>query len=358
MDISKVDPNLAFSSIGGEEIQWISSHDKRFSIHGVHYDEKNGRYIRVPDEVIKDIPNLTYLARMTAGGRLRFVTNSKFIAIKASLPAYSPMPHMSITGSHGFSVYADNFFRARYSPVFKDFEVVFSGDGDEKVYFAEKKAIANTSEKRVIDVYFPLYGGVCELYIGVEPGSIIDVAPPYANKKPMVFYGSSITQGACVTRPGNDYIATLARKLNLDYINLGFSGNGNCEEPMLEYINSIDACLFAFDYNMYQDKKDRVLPPHFSIYERLRNSHPDAAILMYDKPGCDYEPYPEREETIRLTYEKATALGDKRVGYVPTYDLLGETDRDSCMVDCSHPSDLGAYRMAEALYPVALKILD
>ena len=356
MDIAKIDYHLASSPISGENIEWISSHDKRFSIHGVFYDKKNSRYTRLPEEVVEKVPNLTYLARMTAGGRLRFVTDSKFIAIKASIPAYSPMPHMSITGSHGFSVYADNFFRARYSPVFKDFLTAHENK-DENVYFAEKKAIAESNKKRLVEIYFPLYGGLNELFVGVEPGSIIDVAPPFANKKPMVFYGSSITQGACVTRPGNDYIATLARKLNLDYINLGFSGSGNCEEPMLEYINSIDACLYAYDYNMWKEKKDRILPPHFSIYEKFRKSHPDTAILIYDKPGCDYEPYPEREEIIRSTYQKAVALGDKHVEYIPAYDLLGETDRDSCMVDCSHPGDLGAYRMAEALYPVVQKIL-
>lgn len=340
-------------------MEWLNARDKRFSLHGVFYDEKNGRYIRVPDEVADaSRPYLYHLTRMTAGGRLRFVTDSKFISIKAALIAYSPMPHMSISGSHGFSVYADSFFRARYSPTFKDFIPFPEDPYSESICFAERKSIAETNEKRVIEIYFPLYGGVNELFIGVDPGSTIEVAPPYINKKPLVFYGSSITQGACVTRPGNDYIAILARKLNMDYINLGFSGSGNCEEAMLEYINSIDACLFAYDYNMYKERKDRVLPPHFSIYERFRKSHPDAAILLYDKPGCDYEPYPEREEIIRATYLKARELGDLRVGYIPAKDLLGESDRDACMVDCSHPSDLGAMRMADALYPIVKKILN
>lgn len=356
MDIAKIDYHLASSPINGEEIQWLNAQDEQFSLHGVFYDEKNGRYARLPEELVEQVPRLTYLSRMTAGGRLRFVTDSKIIAIKASIPAYSPMPHMSITGSHGFSVYADNFFRARYSPVFKDFLTAHDNE-DENVYFAEKKTIAETNEKRLIEIYFPLYGGLNELFIGVEPGSVIEVAPGYSNPKPMVFYGSSITQGACVTRPGLDYTATLARKLNMDFINLGFSGSGNCEEPMLEYIESIDACLYAYDYNMWKNQPDRVLPPHFSIYERFRKSHPDAGILLYDKPGCDLEPYPEREEIIRATYEKTLELGDDRVGYIPTKAFLGETDRDSCMVDPSHPGDLGAYRMAEALIPVIKKII-
>lgn len=358
MDIATLDSNLASCSFDNSTVEWISAHDKRISLHGVFYDKENQRYIRVPDEVADASKQYLYvLTRMTAGGRVRFVTDSDFIAIKAAVPAFSPAPHMSITLTHGFSVYADSFFRARYSPTFNDLRTIPEDPFTANVCFAEKKVISDSKKKRVIDIYFPLYGGVSELFVGVSPGSVIETAPPYINKKPMVFYGSSITQGACVTRPGNDYVATIARKLNMDFINLGFSGSGNCEEAMLEYINSIDACLFAYDYNMYQNKKDRVLPPHFSIYEMFRNSHPDAAILLYDKPGCDYESYPEREEIIYQTYQKALALGDNHVGYVPAKDLLGETDRDSCMVDCSHPSDLGAMRMADALIPVIEKIL-
>ena len=120
-----------------------------------------------------------------------------------------------------------------------------------------------------------------------------------------IYYGSSITQGACVTRPGNDYISILARRLDCDYINLGFSGNGNAEDAMIDYILSIDADLYAFDYNMYPNRKERILPSHFSIYERIRKKHPDAAILLYDKPN---EYWSEREDIIRSTYNKTQEL--------------------------------------------------
>ena len=89
---------------------------------------------------------------------------------------------------------------------------------------------------------------------------------------------------------------------------------------------------------------------HFSIYERIRQKHPDALILLHDKPGCDYEPYPEREKIIFSTYEEALRLGDKRVCYICARELLGEKDRDCCMADTAHPTDLGAMRMADAIY--------
>ncbi len=356
MDISVIDKNLAQTGIEGVELEWISSHDERFSVHGVYYDEKEGLYVRMPVDVAKEANiNLGGLAMLTSGGRLRFVTDSPYIAIKASVPARKPMPHMSITGSTGFSVYADGVFQNRVSPVFDDFKNMPANPIDGKVIFAEKKDFIKVGKKQLVEIYFPLYGGVFELYIGVAPGSEVECAPPYKHKKPMLFYGSSITQGACVSRPGNDYISIIARRLDSDYINLGFSGSGNAEDAMLDYITSIDASLYGFDYNLYPNRKDRVLPPHFSIYEKIRKMHPDAAIILYDKPG---DLWAEREAIIRSTYEKARELGDENVGFVPAIALWGEKERDACTVDLLHPNDLGAMRMADALYPVIFELLE
>ncbi len=357
MDISTIDINLASGKID-DNIKWVSSHNEYFSVHGMFYNHDEELYMRVPEDVVKATGNLNLhtLSRMTSGGRLRFITNSKFIALKASLPAFSPAPHMPITLTHGFSVYADGVFKNRYSATFKNFLEVKEHDLKNRIVFAEKKIIGESDEERVIEIYFPLYGGVSQLYVGVSSDAIIKAAPPYKNKKPLLFYGSSITQGACVSRPGNDYVSILARKLNSDYINLGFSGNGNAEAAMIDHITSIDASLYAFDYNMYPNKKDRILPPHFSIYERIREKHPNSLILLYDKPGCDYEPYPEREKIIISTYEKALKHGDKRVCYIPTRELLGEKDRDCCMADVSHPTDLGAMRIADSIYAAVSKM--
>ena len=354
MDISKIDMHLAQGKVDND-IKWTNCLDEPFSLHGVFYNQKENLFVRVPQEVVEETgnPSLEILSRMTSGGRIRFVTDSDFIAIKASLPALSPAPNLPITLSHGFSVYADGKFRNRYSPVFKDFTKVEEFENfRNKIYFAEKKVIADTKKERLVEVYFPLYGGVSELYIGVSEDAVIKQAPEYKLTKPMVFYGSSITQGASVSRPGNDYVSMIAQRFNSDYINLGFSGNGNAEDAMIDYVNSIDASLYAFDYNYYPSKKDRVLPPHFSIYQRIREKHPDAVILMYDKPGCDYEPCKEREEMIFASYKKALELGDTKVCYVSPWELFGEGDRDCCMVDVSHPNDLGAIRMTNSICSV------
>lgn len=356
MNIEKMDANLAAISSNCEGVKFISAHDQRFSLHGVYFDKEQGLYRRVPKEVASQVSGyLVALGKMTAGGRIRFITDSPYIAIKAAVPNFSIMSHMTITGSHGFSVYADGFFQNRYSPT--PTSLIDSSAEGKRIYFADKKPLLKSEGKKLIEIYFPLYGGVYELHIGIAPESTIEKAPEYAIKKPMVFYGSSITQGACVSRPGNDYISIISRRLNVDYINLGFSGNGNAEDCMIEYVNSFDGSLFVYDYNLYKNHPDRVLPPHYSIYERIREKHPNSGILLCDKPGCDFDCNIERENAIRTTFEKAIASGDKKIAYVPAYDMYGDGERDCCTVDGLHPNDLGAMRIADVLTPVIKELI-
>ena len=356
MSIGKIDPNLASLGVRERDVRWISSRDSLFSVHGVYFDELMGVYTRMPMDVAKSVsPGVANLSYMCSGGRLRFVSDSPYVAVKASLPACMPMRHMTITGSHGFAVYVDGNFVHQLAPPFDAFlkNVDYSDPLNARVCFAESRRIyaADSQEEHLFEIYFPLYGGVAELYIGVQEGAVVKTAPAYKYEKPILFYGSSITQGACVSRPGNDYVSMIARWLDSDYINLGFSGCGNAEQPMLDYIQSIDASVYAYDYNLYNDRPERILPPHYDIYKQLRSARPDAAILLYDKPF--YEPdatYERRSGIIRNTYTQAVAEGDRRVILIEAADMFGSENRDSCVADCSHPNDLGALRIAEAMY--------
>ena len=59
---------------------------------------------------------------------------------------------------------------------------------------------------------------------------------PFRTAKPVVFYGTSITQGGCASRSGMSYQAILGRQLNLDFVNLGFSGNGKGEPVVAAWL--------------------------------------------------------------------------------------------------------------------------
>ncbi len=359
VDISSLDSFLAISDKYNENTEFISAKTPPFSIHGVYYDKEAGMFVRMPGEVGERVSTGVFkLSRQTSGGRLRFRTDSPFVALRCIAPVFKPMAHLSILGMFGFSMYVDGraFGRVMPTPA-----AVFTPEAEGIVFGGScnlpKFAGGGMHD---IDIYFPLYGGVKVLDVGLLAKSKIEAPRPYKYKKPIVFYGSSVTQGACASRPGNDFVAHLSRMLDSEVLNLGFSGNGNAEAPILEYLASLDAGAFVFDYNYYASKVDRVLPPHFSIYEILRKSHPNTPIVMIDKPASDYDPegYAYRKAQIDNTYDKAVALGDRLVAKVDAYDLFGEGDRDACLVDNNHPSDLGFYRMAKALEPVLRDLLD
>ena len=258
----------------------------------------------------------------------------------------------------GFSIYVDGRAFGRIMPT-PDAVITPTSEG---IVFGGSCNLPSFAGGGIhdIEICFPLYGGVKVLDIGLKDGSSVDVPKPYKYKKPIVFYGSSVTQGACASRPGNDFVNTLSRLLNAEVLNLGFSGNGNAEAPMIEYLSELDASAFVFDYNYYASKPDRVLPPHLSIYEALREKNPDTPIIMIDKPASDYDPvgYEKRSKFIKSTYETALSRGDELVAMIDAYDLFGDENRDGCLVDNNHPNDLGFYRMAKALEPVLRNLLE
>src|SRR5437867_1827923 len=58
--------------------------------------------------------------------------------------------------------------------------------------------------KREYLLYLPLYNGVSSVEIGVPRANQLHKADarPAERQKPIVFYGTSITQGGCASRPG------------------------------------------------------------------------------------------------------------------------------------------------------------
>jgi hypothetical protein len=151
------------------------------------------------------------------------------VAIKAAVPAFIAMWHMPFTGTAGFSIYVNGKFAGVSGLNYSRFQE----QADGKIAFENILQFRVQGVKEV-EIYFPLYNGVHELFIGLQEQAAVSPMPYKNGKKPIVFYGSSITQGGCASRPGNDYIGHLSRWLDTDVINLGFSGNARGEKTMRE----------------------------------------------------------------------------------------------------------------------------
>lgn len=354
MKISDIDVNFKAKSVNEPDIEWFDANDLPFSVHGVYYSQKDGKFLRIPEELGKSIShNMYYLASNTAGGRLRFATNSPYVAIKAEVPYAELLPHMPMTGVFGFSLYEKKHFVGKFTPTQTDYE-------DSKKNLIHFDGISRFAENGMHEctLYFPLYNGVNKLYIGLQKGCVLKEATPYKYSTPVMFYGSSITQGGCASRPGNDYVSMISRWLDTDVINLGFSGNGKAEPIILDYMAAQDVSVFVMDYDYNAPDPEYLRKTHLNAYIKLRAAKKNVPIVFISKPDFEYDSTSaERRSIIKETYNIAKQNGDSKVYFIDGEKLFGKKHRDLCTVDTCHPNDYGFYKMAEKISPVIKKIL-
>ncbi len=344
LDISKIDSNFVIETqICKEDVKFFKIDEAPFKIYGV-FKEK-GKYRRMPDNIAQKVSEGVYqLHTNTAGGRVRFITDSPYIAIHSKMDGLGKMPHFALTGSIGFDLYVNNYYAKTFVPPFN------IEDGYESIFEFDKK------EEREITINFPLYSNINELYIGLQKNALLKEAKPYKNAKPIVYYGSSITQGGCASRPGMSYEAIVSREFNCDYVNLGFSGNAKAEDEIIEYIKNLDMCVFVYDYDYNAPTIEHLEKTHEKMFKAIREKKPALPIIMMNRPKyylTDLEK--TRKEIIETTYKNALNAGDKNVYYIDNIALT-KLCKDSGNVDNCHPTDFGFASMAEALINVLREI--
>lgn len=357
MDISLIDSNFKLTSINEPDVEWHEITESAFSLHGVFYDQPTKEFIRMPVEIAKSVSsNVRWLSRMTAGGRLRFSTDSPYIALQCVAPCIGPMNHMPLTGSHGFALFVDGVYRSMYAP---DYNVIMRAIEAKSNYFAFE-GVRETQSKKQAEcmLCFPLYGGVTALRIGIKKGSSLSLAKSYTYKKPLSFYGSSITQGGCASYAGSDYIGLLSQWLDFDYVNLGFSGSGKAELVMQEYLADLDSLVYVLDYDYNAPNAEYLRNTHYPLYLSIRKKNPHTPILFMSKPDFDYDAESaERRAIIFDTYSRAKKDGDNSVWFIDGEKMYGSFEKNACTVDTCHPTNLGFYRMAKTIAPVLENIL-
>jgi hypothetical protein len=323
-----------------QDIVFYNVLETPFEINGVFYE--NGKFRRMPEKVAKSVSEGVYaLHTNTAGGRVRFKTDSSYIAINTKMGIVGKMSHFALTGSAGFDLYVTVEGKERY---FKSFIPPFDIDnGYESVIDFE------TSENREITINFPLYSDICELYIGVSEKATIDSPSTYKYQIPIVYYGSSITQGGCASRPGNSYQAIISREFRCDYINLGFSGNAKAEKEIIEYIKELKMSVFVYDYDHNAPNQEHLRKTHELMYKEVRNSNPNLPIILMSRPKLFLnEEEKVRFEIIKTTYLNAKNNGDHNVYFIPGYELMKIASNEGTVDDC-HPNDLGFYSMGNII---------
>lgn len=353
----KLDSNMTLKKADANGIVWFNPKEAPFELEGFEWIAKDTIYRRLPLHPEWELTHaVDVLANHTAGGQVRFRTDSKRILVKVELSEKSGMYHMPATGQSGFDLYVQDGNKQRYIRTTR-----FQHDTIR--YQVE---LLNAADKYSgnYTLNFPLYNGVNSLQIGIEYGSVLEPPPSFTRKGKIIIYGTSITQGGCVSRPGMAYSNILSRKLDIQFVNLGFSGSGKGEPALAHLINQISGTsMIILDYEANAGKTIiNTLGPFVDI---LREKHPDTPILIMSKiryasasdaSSSYYEAIKLRNFQKDFVNDRIYS-GDKNIYFLDGLTVLGD-EYYECAVDGVHPSDLGSQRIADAMLPVINKILS
>lgn len=339
-------------------MMWLEAHDRRLEIRGLAWDKENHKQInRLPLRVKTVVrPPVWELARCPAGARICFATNTEKLMVRVtSADGFTQVPHMPMTGMSGLALYEGSPHRMH------PWSVAIPEAGQKKY----ERVLFEGVERRMREftLYLPLYNPVDTLELGFSKGArFMRIAAPVL-EKPVVFYGSSITQGGCASIPGSDYVSMLGRLLNLDLVNLGFSGNGICEPEVAELVAEIDSALVVFCSltNTPLAELPVKLP---AFYKIVRKRRPDTPILLLSRTSLSASCYSQtvlRNQEISRDimihfYSRQRLAGDGNIHFVDGESLI-PFGVGGAHVDGNHPGDHGFRMMAERLAPFIEKIL-
>ena len=335
------------------DLTWYSPFAPPLQLCGLPWARQLGRLRRLPVLPAGVLPaSVDSLANQPAGGQVRFRTNSRVLKARVRLEKQADMYHMTPVGQCGFDCYIDGRFAGCAG--FLESQREYESDVPVGFDGAEHEVVLN----------LPLYMAVEQFEVGLDAKAAVLPPAPFAVAGPVVFYGTSITQGGCACRPGMAYISILGRRLNVETVNLGFSGSGCGEAAVARCLAELKApSLYVLDYvaNVGAALLRETFPPFVDI---LRAAHPTVPILALDRIRWALDLFVPSSEAERCACGQFLAesvasrrrQGDLHMHYCSMEDALG-ADFDECTVDRIHPTDLGFERMANHLQPVIHGIL-
>ncbi|HEY8559171.1 MAG TPA: SGNH/GDSL hydrolase family protein [Pyrinomonadaceae bacterium] len=337
------------------DLRW---HDAReLTVEGKGWAETKGFYDRLPakaEGVVR--PPVWNLAQNSSGVSVRFTTDAAEIRARWKLKNQGlSLPNMVSAAHSGIDLYVKENGGWRWA----------ANARPDKFPASEAKLIGNMARKtREWMLYLPLYNGVEAIEIGLPENAAIAKAAPFpAATKPIVFYGTSIVQGASASRPGISYPAILSRRLARPIVNLGFSGNCKMEPELGALLAELDPSVYFIDCLPNLSSGEEVTEKTPPLIQKLRRARPNVPIVLVENiiyPDTFLEEKKRaivdaKNRALEKVYLELKKSGVKNLHYVPARGLLGADNEGT--IDGVHPTDVGFERMANAFEPVLRKLL-
>jgi hypothetical protein len=353
-DADAIDPKQAEAD-PGSAVLWYDL--PLLGVEGKGWADTKAPYDRLPARAEGVVRGPVWsLSRHSAGLCARFVTDATSIHARWTLTSDNlAMPHMPATGVSGLDLYVRSE-QGRW-------QWLANGRPMQKSNTAQLVS-GLAPGKREFLLYLPLYNGVSSVQIGIPKSSTLAKGPtrPTERQKPIVFYGTSITQGGCASRPGMVHTAILGRKLERPVINLGFSGNGTMDLEVAKLLGELDAAVYVLDClpNMTAQQVAERAEPFLRTLLKARPKTP--ILLVEDRTYANASELAALRNqqsasraALKQVYDKFIADKAGGVHYLAGDKLLG--DDGEATVDNSHPTDLGFLRQADAFLPALSPLL-
>lgn len=346
--LEEIDPNFRLPGTDAVEstLRW---HDaSTLMVEGVGWPEESELFCRFPDRSQGELRETVWrLSRSSSGVCIRFLSDATTLAARWSLRFDElALTHMPATGVSGLDLYAKDpkSGAIRWAAIAKP-----TGKKNFAGLLAEQPG-----ELREYFLYLPLYNSVTSLEIGTDPNAEILPAEPRI-QKPICFYGASIVQGACASRPGMAFPAQMGRRLDRAFWSFGFSGNSHAEPEVAALLAELDPSLYVIGPapSLKEEFVNERLEP---FLETLRAARPEAPISIVENAvysdawinPARYEPTRRANEALRQVFERVR----KKIGnlhFVEGTQQLGIVGEAT--VDGTHPTDAGFIRISDALAP-------
>lgn len=337
-----------------KELRWIDA--KELCIEGKGWKDTQRFYDRLPAKAQGVVREPVWdLSKDSAGISIRLVTDATKIWARWTLRKEKlAAPHMPASGASGVDLYV------RHNG---GWHWLGAGRPTTGITTSQQLTTGMSPQPRECMIYLPLYNGVEKVEIGVPLEAKCFLPPTRPEKmKPIVFYGTSIVQGAAASRPGMAYPAILGRRLDNTIVNLGFSGNAVCEPEVGALLAQLDPAVYVIDPlpNMNDEGVAKRIP---ELIAKIRETHPKTPIVLIENTEMGdalVNPsrrggYSRSNAELKKLFDHRVKAGDKKIFYIPGGKLLGDDGQGT--VDRVHPTDLGFMRMADVIEPVLKRAL-
>lgn len=356
-DFINLDKNmLVNTTIGDVDVTWQDVRQAPFKIHGLYEPETEPFFHRMPFDVAEETSEaVAKLQQESAGGRVRFSTDSPYVAIRVKFRVVGRSSHIPLVSTSGFDLYIDGEFGSR---LVREFRMPYAmTDSYEQILHLDKAVM------RSFTIHMPVHAVVETLEVGLKPDAEIKEAIPYRDIKPITFYGSSIVHGTAASRPGNIYPSIISRDLNIDHRNLGFSGNAKGETAIAKWMATLPMSVFVCDYDHNAPTAEHLQATHYPMYEIIRENNPDVPYIMITRPNGwyrfdNFDDVMDRRAIVMSSYLKARQNGDKNVWFIDGMSFFADYRQNEYVLDSVHPQDAGFIRMAEGIGSVIRYILQ